>query len=257
MNKSMSIVAALILMAAGAGCDAPMQMVEMPPIDPATCAVPTAQMIFPEGSRPPLGADEQVAADECLLAPHDAIIVLGCPSRDDGTPADCQIMRADIAAAIYEKGRAKNVITTGGAVKNRFIEAEALRDLLIARGIPSSVISVEPRAEHTDENIYYSTRIMESAGWNDALMVSDDPGHLVFVALCDSNCCVKRGRLTVISLPVSVGGAAEELVAVGHYARYPDAAQVSDAECAHIEQPNRFLCTSLPTRRACADRFSL
>lgn len=230
---------------------------ETPPIDAATCAVPTAQTIFPDGMRPPLGADEQLAADACLGAPHDAIIVLGCPSRDDGTAADCQITRAEIAAALYKKGLARNLITTGGAVKNRFVEAEALRDLLIARDIPASAISVEPRAQHTDENIYYSTRIMESAGWNDALMVSDDPGHLVFVALCDSNCCVKLGRLTVISLPLSVGGNTEELFAIGHYARYPDAQKVSDAECAFIEQPSKFLCTNLPTRRACADHFSL
>jgi hypothetical protein len=236
-------------------CEAPMDAAE--PIDAATCSVPTLQTLFPGPDLPSPSPSERPAADACLGAPHDVIIVLGCPSQGDGTPSDCQMLRADIAAALYKKGLGPHIITSGGAVQNRFVEAEALRDLLIARGIPEDVIHLEPRAEHTDENIYYSTKLMATAGWNDALVVSDDPGHLVYVALCDSNCCVGLGRLTVISVPLSVDGADVEPIAVGHYALYPTAEKVTAAECAHLEQPTKFLCRNLPTRRACADRLAL
>ncbi|MFO0580443.1 MAG: YdcF family protein [Polyangia bacterium] len=237
----------------GSGCGAPS---EGSAPDPATCPVPTAQELYP-GDAPPNPFRDFVAADACLSAEHDTILVLGCPAQDSGLPSACQEARANIAAALYRSGYAPRVITTGGAVKNRFVEADVLRDLLVARGIPAAQIRTEPRAEHTDENIYYSTEIMESEGWNDALVVSDSAAHLLYTALCDSNCCVKRGRLTVISVPLALGEDGVAPVAVGHYARYPFAAAVSDEECAHLEQPDKILCLNLPTRRACAGRVQL
>jgi hypothetical protein len=82
--------------------------------------------------------------------------------------------------------------------------------------------------------------------------VSDDPGHLVLTALCDSNCCVDLGRLTVLSFTTSGGD-----VIAGHYALYPWGAAVSEEECAQIEQESKFMCTNLATRKACAGDLQL
>jgi hypothetical protein len=225
--------------------------------DAALCPVPTAQALYPgDGPVNPYG--ELAEADRCVAGAHDAIIVLGCPSRPDGSPADCQITRADLAASLFRAGLGRQLITTGGAVQNRHVEAEALRDLLVARGVPAAAVLLEPRAEHTDENIYYSSLLMEARGWDDALVVSDDPGHLVSTAVCDSNCCVRRGRLTVVTLPLALAeGGAEAPWAVGHYVLYPAAAAVTDAECAHVTLPGKYLCLNLPTRRACSGRLQL
>lgn len=226
------------------------------PPDPASCAVKSAQELFP-GAGPPIRFEDLPLADACLEKPHDAIIVLGCPSKDSGAASDCQVARADIAAALYHAGFGRYLITSGGAVKNRFVEAEALRDLLIARGVKKTAIHLEPRAEHTDENIYYSTKIMEAEGSRTALLVSDDPGHFVFVAVCDSNCCVDLGRLTPMRMMITLPGKPEKSVVVGHYVRYPFASQVSTAECAHLKTPTKFMCINLSSRRACAGHISL
>jgi hypothetical protein len=69
--------------------------------------------------------------------PHDVIIILGCPNEDNGAPAACQTARVDIAMSLYQAGLASAFITTGGAVQNQWIEAETLRDLLVAEGITS------------------------------------------------------------------------------------------------------------------------
>ena len=79
-------------------------------------------------------------------------------------------------------------------------------------------------------------------------MVSESPGQLVYNALCDSNCCVELGRLTVVELEGHV---------VGHYVLYPDAEPVTDDECAHIEDARMGVCLFLGKRRACKDHFEL
>lgn len=226
------------------------------PPDPALCPVATAEVLYPgPGPFNPFG--DLPEADRCVASEHDAVIVLGCPSQADGSPSPCQVARADIAAALYQAGLGRRFITSGGAVQNRFVEAEALRDLLLARGVPAGAILTEPRAEHTDENIYYSSRLMAQQGWDDALVVSDNPGHLIATAVCDSNCCVRLGRLTVQTVPLRLGEQPEAPQALGHYVLYPAAAPVTDAECAHLALPSKFLCLNLAARRACAGRVQL
>jgi hypothetical protein len=71
-------------------------------------------------------------------------------------------------------------------------------------------------------------------------------------ALCDANCCVELGRMTVVE--VMLAGKATK---VGHYVRVPPASAVSDAECKQIEQPFKAMCSNLASRLACADDFKL
>jgi hypothetical protein len=42
-----------------------------------------------------------------------------------------------------------------------------------------------------------------------------------------------------------------------HYVLSPPAPAVRDAECAHIRNPVKLLCWSLPYRKTCADDFKL
>jgi hypothetical protein len=93
---------------------------------------------------------------------------------------------------------------------------------------------------------------MEANGWSTAWIVSEDPGHLVMTATCDSNCCVELGRMMVVDL--TLGGTTYK---VGHYVRYPSGTMVSQAECTHIQQPLKAMCTNLASRLACADNFRL
>jgi hypothetical protein len=205
------------------------------------------------GPLPPNPYGSFPKATACVASAHDAIIVLGCPNNDDGTPSSCQNKRADIAVKLMAAGLANRFIPSGAAVHNAYVEADTLKQLLIARGVLPASIFPETKAMHTDENIYYSTQIMESQGWTSAFVVSDDPGHLVMTALCDSNCCVDLGRLTVFAFTLPDLGA----TLVGHYALYPWAASVSMAECARIEAVTKFMCINLATRKACAANLQL
>lgn len=222
-----------------------------PVSESALCPMPAMTQLF-DGPFPPNPYAAAIAADACVSAAHDVIILLGCPNDDNGAPSACQKKRVDLGMSLKNAGWGSRFITTGGAVHNAFVEAETLKQLLVDKGVSASDIFVEPLAQHTDENIYYSTKIMESEGWESALVVSDDPGHLVMTALCDSNCCVDLGRLTVVSLPVAGGSAV-----TGHYSRYPWGQAVSVAECDLLKQPLKFMCVNLATRKACKASFQL
>lgn len=218
----------------------------------ASCDVPSMIDQFP-GSLPPNPFGPWLEASACIQQPHDVIIVLGCPTNDDGTPSTCQTARADLAVAFSSAGYGTRFITTGGAVQNAHIEAESLRDLLLERGIAETDVIVEPLAEHTDENLYYSTILMQARAWQTAIVVSDSAGHLIYTGICDANCCVKLGRLTVLDFPLP----GRMPVRAGHYVLDPFGSPITDAECAHIEPPTRALCINLAMRRACADDFML
>lgn len=218
-------------------------------VTPSTlCDVPTMDEQFPTMTDPYADFTD---ADACVGTRHDAILILGCPSNDDGTPSTCQQERVDIALGLRSGGLGERFIVSGGAVYNDFVEGEALAALLVEAGVDEADVFVDPLAEHTDENLYYGTRIMQEQAFTDAIVVSEDPGHIVYSAVSDANCCVKLGRLSAWDFPIGGGEAA----LLGHYALYPWAETVTDAECEHIE--GLFMSTNLSSRRACADDFQL
>ncbi len=217
----------------------------------AYCPVASMTDLY-DGVLPPNPYAAWPTADPCLASEHDVIVILGCPNEEDGSVAPCQRERVEMALALRDAGYAQRFITTGAAVHTPYVEAHTLRDLLLEAGVDSSDIFIDPLAEHTDENIYYSSRIMQAQGWQSALVVSEDPGHLMMTAVCDANCCVELGRLTLTEVPLAHG-----TMKVGHYALYPWSAAVTAAECAEIEPLWKGMCVNLGSRRACRDNFML
>ena len=118
--------------------------------------------------------------------------------------------------------------------------------------MPAGDIFTENRAAHTDENLYFSTTIMKRQGWTNAIVISDDPGHLILSATCDSNCCVNLGRLTALDFDV-----AGKSIKAGHYALFPYAQAVAAAECTAIKFPSKLMCSNLGTRLACAGNLQV
>ena len=106
------------------------------------------------------------------LTRFDAIIVLGYPVDSDGNPTPEQLARVTEAVHEYERGAAPRLILTGGAVRNRFVEAQVMARAAEAEGIPASAIMIEPEARDTIENACYAERILKANGWQSAEVVS-------------------------------------------------------------------------------------
>jgi len=106
------------------------------------------------------------------LKRFDAIIVLGDSVDSDGNPTPRQLARVTEAVHEYERGVAPRLIVTGGAVRNRFVEARVMARTAEAQGIPETAILVEPEARNTIENACYSERMMKAHGWRSAEVIS-------------------------------------------------------------------------------------
>jgi uncharacterized SAM-binding protein YcdF (DUF218 family) len=107
------------------------------------------------------------------LTRFDAIIVLGTSADRDGNPTPLELSRVTEAVHEYERGVAPRLIFTGGAVANRFVEAQVMAHAAEAQGIPVSAVLVEPQARDTIQNACYSVRIMNQHGWRSAEVVSN------------------------------------------------------------------------------------
>jgi uncharacterized SAM-binding protein YcdF (DUF218 family) len=100
--------------------------------------------------------------------PADVIVVLGGGSAGSAR-------RAEHAATLYHAGYAPHVLCTGGyGAREAAIEAERCAQVMRARGVPASAISLEQTSRSTAENARATAAIMAARGWRDAVLVSDD-----------------------------------------------------------------------------------
>jgi uncharacterized SAM-binding protein YcdF (DUF218 family) len=113
-------------------------------------------------------------SDEARAA--DAIVVLGA-AQYDGRPSPVLAARLDHALALWQDGYAPQIVVTGGKRPgDRFTEATASADYLIARGVPDSAILREVQGRTTWESLEATARILRNRGLKRVLVVSD-PYH--------------------------------------------------------------------------------
>ncbi len=84
----------------------------------------------------------------------DTLIVLGCPADPDGKASPEERERVLAAVREFRAGRAGHIIVSGGAVHNRWNEAEAMAGIARGAGVPAEDVLIEPTgAEHDREHL--------------------------------------------------------------------------------------------------------
>jgi len=92
--------------------------------------------------------------------------VLGCRSRAG------LIRRLDYGIRLFREGAAPLLLLSGGG-SGPIPEAEAMRLMALARGVPEAAILVEPGSRDTVENAREAARLMRLRGGRFVLLVSD------------------------------------------------------------------------------------
>jgi uncharacterized SAM-binding protein YcdF (DUF218 family)/glycosyltransferase involved in cell wall biosynthesis len=106
----------------------------------------------------------------------DAIVVFAGGVGESGQAGGGQQERLKQAIDLYNAGYADRIIVSSGFVYS-FKEAESMRAVAIAQGIPAGRIELEPRARNTFENVTYVREILDRGGWKNILLVSS-PYHM-------------------------------------------------------------------------------
>lgn len=105
-------------------------------------------------------------------APYDVIIVPGVPYQDS---AMSRILKARIiwAKQLYDKGIAKNIIFSGGAVYTPYYEGYIMKSIADSMGVPPQHTYAEIVAEHSTENVWHGIRLARKLGFTKIALASD------------------------------------------------------------------------------------
>lgn len=103
--------------------------------------------------------------------PFDAVIVPGVPYEDGWST----IMKARVlwSVYLYKNGYTKNIIYSGSAVYNPYIESRVMAAYAKELGVEPEHIFTEERAEHSTENVFYSYYMAKDLGFDNVALATD------------------------------------------------------------------------------------
>lgn len=104
----------------------------------------------------------------------DVIVVLGA-AQYDGRPSDVLEARLKTAKVIYQAHLAPRIFTVGASEKgDRFTEAQASRNYLIAHGISPKAVTQISRGVDTLSSTQGYVDLMNKEGFTKAIIVTDE-----------------------------------------------------------------------------------
>jgi uncharacterized SAM-binding protein YcdF (DUF218 family) len=113
---------------------------------------------------------------ERAVPPADAVVVLGA-AQYDGRPSAQFAARLDHAATLWGSGDVGVVVVTGGGRPgDRFTEAEAARNHLVAAGVPDESIIAEDTGTTTWESMIGVVEVIAGRDIDSMILVTD-PHH--------------------------------------------------------------------------------
>ena len=122
-----------------------------------------------------VGTVSVCAALERAVEPADCIIVLGARVRPDGTLSDSLRYRCESALAAWREELAPALIVCGAQGGDEPMpEAIAMRDWLMAQGVPEEAILVEGASFNTEQNLDNARALMDERGWKSAIVVTSE-----------------------------------------------------------------------------------
>lgn len=108
--------------------------------------------------------------------PSDLIVVLGA-AEDNGTPTPILAQRITQAKLAYESGLASQILTVGGGQSgDRYTEASASRNSLIAQGVPHKSVVALPIGKDTLSSTIAYVGYMKVHHLQ-SVIISTDPYH--------------------------------------------------------------------------------
>jgi len=94
------------------------------------------------------------------MSPKPYAIILGAAVWPNETPSPTLRRRTGEAARLWHAGRVAGIVGSGGLGKHPPSEAQMMRRLLVADGVPEEAVLCEDRSTTTEENIRFSKALL-------------------------------------------------------------------------------------------------
>ena len=102
----------------------------------------------------------------------DLAVVLGNEVRGDGRPAPRLAARLDAAWYLYQAGKCRAILVSGGVEANGYDEARVMAGYLAARGVPPDVLLQDNRGVDTYATARNTRSILRQHGWKSVCVVT-------------------------------------------------------------------------------------
>ena len=100
---------------------------------------------------------------EAAVVNNCVVLVFGWPTEENGTLHPMQRFRVKAGVAVYKQRQCRQIIFSGGAAQNRYVEGQTMAAYARILGVQENAISVEPNSHTTWENLGCSAVYLEAA----------------------------------------------------------------------------------------------
>ena len=99
----------------------------------------------------------------------DCILVLGAGLKPDGSPSDMLRDRLSFACDLWEEGVSDTVLVSGDRASEAYDEVTAMKNYLLAHGVPEEAIVEDPMGYSTSESL---KRAKDVFGYENVVVVT-------------------------------------------------------------------------------------
>lgn len=102
----------------------------------------------------------------------DIAVILGTTVNTDGTLSERLEKRMECGLKLYQDGRVKKIIVSGGLGKEGFLEGDKMKDYLLGKGMPDSLVIVDNKGNNTTATVANTLQMKDSLHYNSIIVVS-------------------------------------------------------------------------------------
>lgn len=102
----------------------------------------------------------------------DLAVIMGNKVNEDGTLSTRLAKRVECGLQLYQQGRVKRLLVSGGLGKEGHYEGDKMRDYLVKKGVPDSLIIVDNQGNNTTLSVVNTLQLQDSLQFKSVIVVS-------------------------------------------------------------------------------------
>lgn len=102
----------------------------------------------------------------------DLAVILGSKVNEDGTLSKRLEKRLESGIDLYKNHRVQKILVSGGLGKEGFYEGDKMKEFLIKKGIPDSLIIVDNHGNNTRATVINTLKLKPQLKFNSIIIVS-------------------------------------------------------------------------------------